>query len=426
MCVVRQHYVPRDSRVARAVHALVARGFDVDVLCLRAPGEPVRERHGRLRIHRLPLRHHPEAGPLGYVVEYAVFGLAATVLVALAHVVRRYRVVQIHSVPDVLVLAGVVPRLLGAKVLLDLQECMPEFFATKFAAGAGHPAVALLARLEQAAIVLADHVITPTDQMRATFLRRGAEADRITTVMDGADPAVFAVPRPRTPVEPDRFTLVSHGTVEEHYGLDTALRAVALLRDRVPGLRLEIYGDGSALPGLRRLADELGVADLVSFSGGFVPMADLVDALARADVGVLAVRRDPFRDVALPGKIFDFVVMGLPVVSSRTRSMTETFGDAVEPFDSDDAEGLARAVLALHRSPARRAALVARARERAEPLSWDRQRDRYLATVVDLVEGRPVGRYRSRAASRRLAPPCAPVRPGSSSRGTPREHPGAG
>ncbi len=425
MCVVRQHYVPRDSRVARAVHALVARGFDVDVLCLRAPGEPVRERHGRVRIHRLPLRHHPEAGTLGYVAEYTAFLVAATVLVALAHGVRRYRVVQIHSVPDVLVLAGFVPRLLGARVLLDLQECMPEFFATKFGGGSRHPVVVLLARLEQAAILLADHVITPTDQMRAVFLRRGADADRITTVMDGADPAVFAVPRPRTTLEDDRFTLVSHGTIEEHYGLDTVLRAVALLRDRVPGLHLELYGDGPALSGLRRLADELGVADLVSFSGGFVPMPDLVDALARADVGVLAVRRDPFRDVALPGKIFDFVVMGVPVVASRTRSMQETFGDAVESFESGDAEDLARAVLALHRSPDRRAALVARARERAEPLAWDRQRDRYLATVVDLVEGRPVGRYRARAACRRLAP-CTALRPGSSSRGTLPEPRGAG
>lgn len=415
MCVVRQHYVPRDSRVARATTALLEAGFEVDVLCLRAPGEAARERHGRLRIRRLPMRHHPDAGPLGYLAEYGAFLVAATVLVALAHPVRRYRVVQIHSVPDVLVLAGFLPRLFGAKVLLDLQECMPEFFATKFGAGPRHPVVTLLARLEQAAILLADHVITPTDQMRRTFLRRGADADRITTIMDGSDPAVF-VPAPRGAPDAERFTLISHGTVEEHYGLDTVVRAVALLRDRVPGLQLEIVGDGPALPALRRLADELGVGGLVRCSGGFVPLPELVESLARADVGVLAVRRDPFRDVALPGKIFDFVAMGLPVVASRTRSMEETFGSAVESFESGDPEDLARAVLALHRDPERGARLVARARDRAAPLDWKHQRDRYVATVLDLVEGRPVGRYRAHAASAPLA--ASPGRPCSASGGS--------
>ena len=101
---------------------------------------------------------------------------------------------QIHSLPDVLVLAGLLPRLLGARVLLDLQECMPEFFATKFGVRPTHPVVRLLERLEQGAIALADHVITPTDQMRATFIGRGAAPERITTVMDGADPAVFVRP----------------------------------------------------------------------------------------------------------------------------------------------------------------------------------------------------------------------------------------
>ncbi len=143
---------------------------------------------------------------------------------------------------------------------------------------------------------------------------------------------------------------------------------------------------------MRGLAESLEVGDLVRFSGGFVPLPDLVDALARADVGVLAMRRDPFRDVTLPGKIFDFIAMGLPVVASRTRSMQETFGDCVELFTADDPDDLARALLALHRDPARRAALVAAARATSEPLRWEHQRRRYLTTVADLAAGSPVGR----------------------------------
>ena len=45
--------------------------------------------------------------------------------------------------------------------------------------------------------------------------------------------------------EAGHFTLVSHGTIEERYGLDTAVEAVARLRPEIPALRLRIYGEGS-------------------------------------------------------------------------------------------------------------------------------------------------------------------------------------
>ena len=44
---------------------------------------------------------------------------------------RRYDVVQVNSLPDWLVFAALIPRALGARVLLDLHECMPEYAATK-------------------------------------------------------------------------------------------------------------------------------------------------------------------------------------------------------------------------------------------------------------------------------------------------------
>ena len=98
-------------------------------------------------------------------------------------------------------IAGLLPRLLGARVLLDLQECMPEFFASKFGVGAGHPVVRLLEHLEQWAVRRADHVVTPTTD-GAVFVGRGADPERITTVMDGATRA--SSPRPRPPAHPVR------------------------------------------------------------------------------------------------------------------------------------------------------------------------------------------------------------------------------
>jgi glycosyltransferase involved in cell wall biosynthesis len=393
VCVVREHYVPQDSRVTREVDALAALGHHVDVICLRNKHQPRIERHPGVTVWRLPLRHSRGRRGLRYLTEYGVFFMMAAGLVTLLHVRRRYRLIQANSLPDALVFAAAVPRLLGARVLLDLQECMPEFFATKFGVDMAHSAVRVIARVEQASIRFADLVITPTVQMREAFITRGAVPAKITVVMDGSDQEVFRPVDVAFTEDGDRpFTLISHGTVEAHYGLDTVIEAVALLRDEVPELRFEVYGDGSDLGRLRRLATKLRVEDRVWFSGGFVPIEQLVDAIARADAGVVAMRQDPFRDVTLAGKMFDFIAMGKPVVSSRTRSVEQTFdASCVELFESGNAEDLAHALLTVYRQPVRRARMAQRAAEVAAGYQWSRQREIYgsvVARLLDEADGR--------------------------------------
>src|SRR2546421_2665483 len=282
VCVIREHYVPQDSRVAREVTTLRDLGHHVDVICLRAEGQPRVERGPGMTVWRLPMRHR--RGPAArYLFEYGAFFVLAAGLVTLLHARRRYRLIQVNSLPDALVFAAALPRLFGARVLLDLQECMPEFFATRFGVALTHPAVRAIARVERASIGFADLVITPTSQMRDAFVARGAAPAKITVVMDGADQDVF---RPvANPSGGGGFTLVTHGTVEPHYGIDTVIEAVAGVRGERPGPRLEVYGDGSDLPRLRQIAADRQVADQVHFSGGFVPIEELVQAIARADAG---------------------------------------------------------------------------------------------------------------------------------------------
>ena len=384
MCVIRQQE-PSSPRVAREVAALAEAGHEVQLICLRDPGTPLRERRGRVTTWRLRALGG-RANPAQYLLGYGSFFVQAAVLVTALHARHRFRLVQVNTLPDALVFAAAVPRLLGARVLLDLQECMPEFFATRFGTGMRHPAVRVISVVEQLSIRFADHVITPTRQMKDAFVARGARPSRVTVIMDGADENIF---RPLPSVHPDPlcFTLISHGTIEERYGLDTAIAAVARLAVELPQVRLRIVGDGSDVGRLRRLAVELGVDDRVEFSNGWVPVPELVNAIATSDVGVVALKRDPFRDLALAGKMFDFIAMGVPMVVARTRSVDETFpAGCFETFASDDAEGLADAVRRLHADAGHRARLVAQARAAVEPLRWVHERERYLEVVDRLLQ----------------------------------------
>jgi glycosyltransferase involved in cell wall biosynthesis len=379
VCVIRQGFFPLDTRVRREVHALAEAGHEVDVICVRRLGEPRRERRGRVRVLRLPTPLERTDGPLRYVIQYAAFGIAAAAVAAVLHARRRWDVVQVNSMPDALVFAAAVPRLFGTRVVLDLHECMPEFFQVKFGVGPRHPAVRLVAAAEQASIRFADAVITCTDQMRDAFVARGARADKIEVVLNAADEAVF---RPRQQARNGHFTLICHGAIERSYGHDTLLRAAALARDDVPGLRVAIFGDGTYRPALERLASDLGLADCVRISDGWAPIDQLVDAIASADAGVVAMRRDAFRDLTHCNKMFDFIAMHRPAIVSRTRAVEAYFGeDCFAYFESGDERGLADAIRALHREPELRDRLAERAAAVAAPYRWPRQRETYLRVI---------------------------------------------
>ena len=123
--------VPGDPRIQRETDALLAAGHEVDVICLREPDQEPREQEGRLRIIRLPVNRW-SVSFAGHLFEYAVFTILAAWRLALEHARRRYRLVQVATLPDFLVFAALPLKLLGVPVLLDLHEDMPAFFADRF------------------------------------------------------------------------------------------------------------------------------------------------------------------------------------------------------------------------------------------------------------------------------------------------------
>ena len=383
ICVIRQGYYPFDPRVRREVAALIDDGHEVDVICLAERSRPRRERVAGANVHRIPLAHRRSSGVGRYVMQYLAFLVLAGGLAGVLHLRRRYDLVQVHSLPDTLVFAALIPKLLGARVVLDLHEMMVEFFATKFGGRRGPLSLSLVARAERASIRFADFAFTCTDDMRDAFVRRGADPDKLGVVLNAAEEDVFDVERyPPRGSEAGEFVLVCHGTIEERYGIETLIRAVALLRPELPGLRVSLFGEGPYADKAKSLVRSLALEDHVSFSDGWVPLPELLDAIAGADAGVVAMKRDAFRDLTHCNKMYDLVTMRRPVVMSRTQSVESYFdGDCFEYFESGDPEDLARAIRRLHEDPDRRAQLVARASQVIQPYRWPRQRKIYLGYI---------------------------------------------
>lgn len=386
--VVAHSYFPSDPRIRKEVEALLAGGRSVDVVCLRGSGEAARERRGGLGVRRLPVARHRGAGLLTYMLEYAAFLLLATFAVSWIWLRGRHRVVQAHTLPDPLIFAGLLPRLLGARLVLDMHELAPEFYATRSNLRAGHPAIRILRLAERISCAFAHHVITVSEPVAERLVERGVDRDRITVVMNTA-PATPSAGVERTgrgarerAAGDGAFTLVYAGLLSELYDLETGLRALAILREAGDrDIVIRLIGDGPALPRLRQLAGELGLDGAVTFEGRVAP--DRVPAMLRdADAGLVPLAPLPYMEYALPTKVFECVAAGLPVITTRMRTVRHYLDeDAACYVDPADADQLAARILELRDRPELRRRYAERGREVTRSLAWEAQAERYVALV---------------------------------------------
>jgi glycosyltransferase involved in cell wall biosynthesis len=380
--VVHAYYPLGETRVQREAESLVRAGYAVDVICLRDTGERDVDVYRGVHVHRLNVRLD-KRGLGRQFLSYLHFGARATARVAGLHRRYRYRSVQVHNLPDFLVFCALTPKLHGVPVILDLHDLMPEFFAGRFSGR--RPLLGRLVRAqEQLACKFADHVITVSDHWKETLVARGVPATKCSVVMNAADEEIFKPPVDRAPVG-STFSLIYHGTVTRRYGLDLALRAVARVRDDIPGIRLTILGKGDAMPELAALRAELQLEDCVELRDEYLGTETLPALLARADLGVVPYRDDVFTDGLLPTKLMEYAAMGLPCIASRTTAIDAYFRDTMVAFfrPNDDAD-LADRIRELCQSPGRRADLARGCETFLRRYSWSRLGKEYVELVAGL------------------------------------------
>jgi glycosyltransferase involved in cell wall biosynthesis len=383
IAIVRHSSYPEDMHVRRDALALRDAGFDIDLICDQKPGKTMIERVEGITVLRISPRHK-RAGIGRYLFEYTAFPLAATVILAFRSVRRPYHWIEINNMPDWLVMAAIVPKLLGAQVVLYSREDMARLLASDHNLSPRHPVVRLLRALQRASCRSVDRVITTQEFARQDLIDHGIPADKIVTVPNAPDERSFLarIPQARidTPALPgtkDSFRLVTHGTLVKRYGIETLLQAIALLRDVIPGLQLEIIGDGEYRPALEDLVQRLQLRAQVTFVGFLPEYEQVAPWLVNADLGIVPI----WTDFQLCNKLVDYLLLGIPAIISESQVVRTYLGDeAVQFVPPKNPEALADAIASLYREPSRRAALAAAGKAAyLEYFSWDQARHQYLA-----------------------------------------------
>ena len=385
--IVHAYYPLGETRVQREALALKKHGYEVDVICLRYESEPAVDEQYGVKIHRVPMKRHRGHGLLFQLLEYLTFFVLAFVKLLILHFKRRYGTIQVHNPPDFLIFMALIPKFTGARLILDLHDLMPEFYADKVNTGMDSWPVRIVRWQERAACRIADQVITVTDIWKETLIRRGVPAGKVNVVMNVADSRLFF--REATPAQaaPDKrgFKLIYHGTFTCRYGLDLMIRAVAEVRSSIPGVHLTLLGQGDARELLIKLVEALKLEECVHFSPRTYRIEQLPPLIRQADVGIVANRNDVFTDGLLPTKMMEYVALGTPVIAARTSTISAYFDDdMVQFFEPGNVASLAQSIITLYNDPQRLTELTLNSDEFNQTYRWDNLAANYVSIVDKL------------------------------------------
>ncbi|HEY0279736.1 MAG TPA: glycosyltransferase family 4 protein [Solirubrobacterales bacterium] len=413
LIMVQNESVPHDRHVWNESRALARAGHDVTVICPLGEGAenaPAAELEG-VKIHRYRPRHADD-GAASYTVEYLAALWSMRRLARRLARERPFDLVHACSPPDFLLLAVLGLRLQGSRFVFDHHDLTPELYATRF--GEGLIQRATLAG-EQVGYRLADVVLAVNDSYRRVAIERGhRDPDDVVVVRTGPDLSRFVPVDPDPSLKKDKDFLLSYvGVMGPQDGVDHALKALAALAGRRRDWHAIFMGDGEVLDDMRALAAELGLDDLVEFSG-WVEHDYVATVLSSTDVAIAPDPKNALNDLSSMVKISEYMAMCRPIVSFDLAESRVGAGDAALFAAPADFAGFAGLISDLLDDPERRGALGRAGRERAEAvLAWEHQERSLLVAYERALTKGPVQEGRL-GLMRRLILPRRSIRKGAS------------
>ncbi len=383
VCMVAYTFYEPDNRVRRYAETLVRRGDQVDAIVLRQQGQKKRTVVSGVNVYKIQGRKINEKMKIQYLFKLILFLIKSACKLTQLHLQKKYDVIHVHSVPDFEVFATLFAKLTGARVILDIHDIVPELFAGKFKVGKDSLFFRILLLVEKISMAFADHVIVANHIWYRRLIERSVAPEKCSVVMNYPDPSIFTI-RKTSYGSTGRFIMIYPGTLSIHQGLETAIKAVDLIRNEIHDLEFHIYGKGTDEDYFINLVHKLKLEKRVIFRS-VVPIEKLPKLMAEADLGVEPKLKKSFGNEAFSTKILEFMTVGIPVIASDTMVHTHYFDESmVKFFRSEDENDLARCIALLRKEEKLRKYLVKNAFRYIEKNSWNIKKYSYLNIVDSL------------------------------------------
>ncbi|MBG0858089.1 MAG: glycosyltransferase family 4 protein [Bacteroidales bacterium] len=322
---------PPDIRVENEISALSEAGHEVHLACTTRKNLPDKEQLNGAVIHRKEMSTFIYKSSVGCLKFPFYFNYWRQYISDLFKR-ERFDVIHVHDLPLSRIGAEVKMKY-KLPLVLDLHENWPALLKhaahTQTIAGRVLSSDRQWISYEKEMLHQADLVVTIVEEAGDRIASLGLETDKICIVSNTANTEKIPVySRKRSDNE---FILFYGGGINRHRGLQVVVEAIRMLRDRDINVKLQIAGSGSYKDTLEKQVAEAGLRPTVIFYGQ-KPFNDMLELLAEADAAIIPHLRNENNDASSPNKLFQYMYLKVPVISSDCTSLKRIIGETDAGF----------------------------------------------------------------------------------------------
>ena len=373
LIIVENLPVPFDTRVWQEATTLVENGYTVSVICPKGKGyEKKYERLSGVHIYRHDL---PEEGSgfLGYVKEY---GTALREELRLAKRVYEkigFDVIHGCNPPDDIYMIARYFRKYGVKYVFDHHDICPELFEAKF----GKRGLLYKSQtwLERQTYKHAAFAFVTNESYKRIAVKRGKmDPEKVYVLRSGPKLERLRIQPPKPELKDGRKYMVGYlGVIGKQEGIPYLLEAARYIKEnlRRDDICYGIVGGGTSLEEMKSLSVQMGLDDIVTFTGR-APDAVMLDYLNTADICVNPDEYNAMNDKSTMNKVLEYMALGKPIVQFDLTEGRYSAREASLYAKPNDSVDMAKKIVSLLDDEEKRKKMSAFGRKRiVEELSWE-------------------------------------------------------
>ncbi len=374
VCIVRQKAYPMQRNMRRNAETLLREGYEVDVICYGREGQPRNEVMSGINVHRVLFSHHRDS-IIWYFLDYLAFLLLVSFHLVRLSLRKRFDVIEVCNIPDFLLFATIIPKLLGSKVIFFMFEKSEALFTDNFNLSRKHILTRMYSFITKLCALYADYVFV-TDVLVQKDLADyyGIRPEKVSLILNVVDESVFNL-SPTPPVENDgKFKVLVVSSILKRYGIQTMVQAIPLVVKEIRELSVHIIGWGDYKTTLIDMAEKLGISEYLHFDG-YLPYEEVPPRIALADICMAPM----IEDVGTPNKVLEYLGMGKATISTALPGLVALIdSDCLLYYTPGNEVELAERILELYHHPEKRTALGKAGREFYNKYRWSDVKVKYL------------------------------------------------
>lgn len=389
LIIVENLPVPFDTRVWQEATTLAENGYTVSVICPKGKGyEKEYELLSGVHIYRHDLPAEA-SGFLGYVKEY---GAALYHELRLAKKIYKeigFDVIHGCNPPDDIYMVAKYFRKYGVKYVFDHHDICPELFEAKFGKkGLLYKSQTWLERKTYQYCTFA--FVTNESYKKIAIERGGMNPDKVYVLRSGPKLERLKMQPPKEELKGGRKYMVGYlGVIGKQEGIQYLLEAAKYIRDEMKrdDICYGIVGGGTSLEELKALSVQMGIDDIVTFTGR-APDDVMLDYLNTADICVNPDEYNPMNDKSTMNKVLEYMALGKPIVQFDLTEGKYSAGEASLYAKPNDSVDMAKKIAELLDNEEQRKKMSVFGRKRVvEELSWEHTSKALLEGYRAFFEG---------------------------------------